>query len=222
MKGLQLKDLTFAIREHALFSDLNADFAPGKIIALAGANGCGKSTLLSIIAGHNQPHQGTVHFDGHNLYESSLKSRIGYLPNLPCLYAHLTVEENLQWLLTLQQCKAPKLKASRFMVQHKISDLKCRLFGKLSDGQKKRIHLLATIMHEPDLLILDEPCSLLDPTQRHEVWRLLESWCQPNKLLIFSTHHVSEVEALCDDIVFLHNGMLHYEKQAMPSKVPCL
>lgn len=222
MKGLQLKDLTFTIRGHALFSDLNADFALGKKIALAGPNGCGKSTLLSIVAGHNQPHQGNVCFGGHNLYESNLKSKIGYLPNLPCLYSHLTVEENLHWLLTLQQCKAPKAKAFRFMEQHKIMDLKCQLFGKLSDGQKKRIHLLAILMHDPDLLILDEPCSLLDPSQRQEIWRLLEHWCQPNKLLIFSTHHVSEVTTLCDEIIFLHGGTFHYEKQTTPSKVPCL
>lgn len=222
MKGLQLRDLTFAIRGHALFSNLNADFGVGKIIALAGANGCGKSTLLSILAGMNQPQHGSVRFNGHNLYTDNLASRIGYLPNLPCLYPHLTVEENLEWLLTLQQCKAPKVKAFRFMEQHKIIDLKCRLFGKLSDGQKKRIHLLATLMHEPDLLILDEPCSLLDPAQRHDIWRLLASWCQPNKLIVFSTHHVSEVIDLCDDIIFLHDGSLFYEKQTLPSKVLCL
>lgn len=222
MIGLQLNHLSFAIRGHALFSDLNAHFALGKIIALAGTNGCGKSTLLSMLAGINQPQHGTVCFDGQDLYKHNLQSRIGYMPNLPCLYPQLTVEENLQWLLSLQQCKAPKVKAARFIAQHNIIDLKNWLFGKLSDGQKKRIQLLAALMQDPDLLILDEPCSLLDSAQRNSVWRLLKNWCQPSKLIIFSTHHVSEVTEFCDDIVFLHNGTFHYEKQTLPTKVPCL
>ena len=216
MKGLQLNHLGFAIRGHALFNDLNAHFQPGKIIALAGANGCGKSTLLSILAGLNQPHAGEVLFNGHNLYRNHQYSQIGYLPHLPGLYPYLTVAENLIWLKKLQGCKAPLASVQAFMKKHQILDLKDNLFGKLSDGQKKRVNLLATIMPDPDLLILDEPCSLLDLKQRQGVWELLDSLRKPHNIILFSTHHISEITSLCDDIVLLHEGQLHFEKRRLP------
>ena len=216
MKGLQLNHLGFAIRGHALFNDLNAHFAPGKIVALAGANGCGKSTLLSILAGLNQPQSGEVIFNGQNLYQSHQKSQIGYLPHLPCLYPYLTDAENLLWLKKLQQCEAPLASVQAFMSKHQIMDLKNNLFGKLSDGQKKRVNLLATIMQDPELLILDEPCSLLDLKQRHSIWELLSTLRKPHTIILFSTHHVSEITSLCDDIVLLHEGQLHFEKRRLP------
>lgn len=215
MKGLQLNHLRFKIRGHALFNDLCAHFAPGKIIALAGLNGSGKSTLLSILAGINQPQQGEVLFNGQNLYQAPMPSFIGYLPPLPCLYPHLTVFENLLWLKKLQQAKEPKALVNAFMAKHHLLDIQNKLFGKLSDGQKKRVDLLASILHDPNLLILDEPCSLLDPKQRQSVWDLLTSLRAPNKVILFSTHHISEVEPLCDEIVFLHEGQLHFEKRRL-------
>ncbi len=216
MKGLQLNHLEFKIRGHALFRDLNAHFALGRIIALAGANGCGKSTLLSILAGINQPRLGEVLLNGHDLYQSPVPSKIGYLPHLPNLYPYLTVEENLCWLTTLQRCPSPLEKVRAFMAKHQITDFKNKLFGKLSDGQKKRINLLACIIHEPTLFILDEPCSLLDLKQRQDLWILLDHLRQPHRIILFSTHHVSEVTSLCDDIVLLHEGQLHFEKIKVP------
>lgn len=212
MKGLKLSHLGFKIREHALFTDLNAHFAPGKIIALAGPNGCGKSTLLSILAGLNQPQLGHVHLNGLDLYQTQEPPQIGYLPHLPSLYPYLTVEENLLWLSTLQRHPSPREKVRTFMATHQIMDFKNKLFGKLSDGQKKRINLLACIIHEPTLFILDEPCSLLDLKQRQDLWILLSNLRAPHRIILFSTHHVSEVTSLCDDIVLLHEGQFHFEK----------
>ena len=216
MKGLQLNHLGLKMRGHALFNDLNAHFSPGKIVALAGVNGCGKSTLLSILAGLNQPQQGEVLFHGQNLYQKNQQTRIGYLPHLPCLYPHLTVAENFIWLKKLRQCETPHESVQMFMNQHHIMDLKDNLFGKLSDGQKKRVNLLATIMDDPELIILDEPCSLLDLKQRYAVWELLRSLRKPHNIILFSTHHVSEITSLCDDIVLLHEGQLHFEKRRLP------
>lgn len=224
MKGLQITDLGYLYRGHALFKSLNAQFALGKIIALVGVNGCGKSTLLSILAGVNQPQQGEVLFNGDNLYQSNQKSQIGYLPHLPCLYPHLTVGENLVWLKRLQKCPAPFLAVEIFMEKYHLIQFKNKLFGKLSDGQKKRVNLLTSIMHSPSLILLDEPCSLLDPGQRQDVWTLLMNLRDPNKVILFSTHHVSEVSHVADEIVCLHDGQLHVEKSVRPilSKVPCL
>jgi ABC-type multidrug transport system ATPase subunit len=216
MKGLKLSHLGFKIRDHALFTDLNAYFAMGKIIALAGANGCGKSTLLSILAGLNQPHHGEVLINGVDLYQTQEPPQIGYLPHLPNLYPYLTVEENLLWLTRLQRCQSSSDKVRTFMVKHQIMDFKNKLFGKLSDGQKKRINLLACIIHEPTLFILDEPCSLLDLKQRQDLWTLLANIRAPHRMILFSTHHVSEVTSLCDDIVLLHEGQLHFEKTKVP------
>lgn len=220
MKGLQLDHLAFSIRGHTLFTNLCAQFALGRIVALAGANGSGKSSLLRILAGLNAPHQGSVLFNGQPVNPLSQKEKIGYAPNLPCLYHHLTVAENLIWLSRLQKVSMPKASAAALLLQYGLLEIKNTLFGQLSDGQKKRVNLLACLMHQPKLLLLDEPCSLLDPKQRQQLWTFLKSWQQPDRLILFSTHHVSEVDMFCDEIVFLHAGQFHFEKQSTPIKVP--
>lgn len=222
MKGLQLEHLAFSIRGHTLFDDLCAQFALGRIIALAGANGCGKSSLLRLLAGVNAPCQGKVLFNGQRVDHPSQKPQIGYVPNLPCLYHHLTVAENLIWLNRLRKASTPKALATTYLLQHGMLEFKNKLFGQLSDGQKKRVNLLACLMHQPKLLLLDEPCSLLDPKQREQLWTYLRSWQQPDRLILFSTHHVSEVDRFCDDIAFLHEGQIHLERQSITIKVPCV
>ncbi len=222
MKGLQLDHLGFSIRGNTLFDDLCAQFAPGRIVALAGANGCGKSTLLRLLAGLNTPSQGKVLFNGQHVDHLSQKRQIGYVPNLPCLYNHLSVVENLIWLNRLRKASSPKAFATTLLLQHGLLEMKNKLFGQLSDGQKKRVTLLACLMHQPKLLLLDEPCSLLDPELREQLWAYLKSWQQPDRVILFSTHHVSEVDTFCDDIVFLHAGLLHFEKQSTTTKVPCV
>ncbi|MCS5710045.1 ATP-binding cassette domain-containing protein [Candidatus Berkiella aquae] len=218
MKGLQLNHLAFSMRGHTLFANLNARFALGHIVALAGPNGCGKSTLLRLLAGLNQPTQGEIAFNG-----SSLRfSEIGFLPNIPSLYPHLTVQENLIWLCRLRKVPHYAKLIQALFEQHQLNELKNKLFRQLSDGQKKRVHLLSSALHQPKLFILDEPCSLLDPKQRQALWTLLKEWRQPNRLIFFSTHHVTEVTSFCDEIVFLHQGQFHFEKQSIISKVTCL
>ncbi|MGE3317841.1 MAG: ATP-binding cassette domain-containing protein [Candidatus Berkiella sp.] len=223
MKGLQLNNLSCHYRGHVLFKELSAHFAPG-LIALSGVNGSGKSTLLRVLAGINQPQQGDVLFDGLSLYQSHPKAKIGYLPYLPSLYPHLTVEENIVWLKRLQQCQAPYTQAMTFMREYEISHFKNKLFAKLSDGQKKWIHLLVSMMHSPKLLILDEPCSSLDPKQRQNLWALLKSWQMPDRVILFSTHHVSEIASVANEIVFLQEGQLYFDKSTvvLPKEVPCL
>ncbi|HRE30559.1 MAG TPA: ATP-binding cassette domain-containing protein [Candidatus Berkiella sp.] len=211
MKGLQLNHLAFSMRGHTLFANLNARFALGHIVALAGPNGCGKSTLLRLLAGFNQPTHGEITFNGNPLGFSE----IGFLPNIPSLYAHLTIEENFIWLCRLRQVPHHENVIHALFEQNK-------LFRQLSDGQKKRVQLLSSHLHQPKLIILDEPCSSLDPTQRQQLWALLKEWRQPNRLIFFSTHHVTEVASLCDEIVFLHQGQFHFEKQSIVSKVTCL
>lgn len=224
MKGLQLNHLSYDYRGQPLFSDLNAHFAPSKIFALAGVNGSGKSTLLRVLAGLNQPQKGEVLFEGQSLYQPHSQLSIGYLPPSPCLYPHMTVLENMVWLSRLQRCQAPFAHAWQFMVQHDIASFKNKLFGKLSDGQKKWIHLLATYLNSPKLMIFDEPCSSLDPTQRSALWALLKRWQAPDNVILFSTHHVSEAAKVVDDLVFLQDGQLYFENSAntVNTEVPCL
>lgn len=218
MKGLQLNHLAFSMRGHALFANLNARFALGHIVALAGPNGCGKSTLLRLLAGLNQPSYGDITFNGSPLHFAE----IGFLPNIPSLYTHLSVVENFIWLSRLRKVPNYMAVIHALFEQHQLTEIKNKLFRQLSDGQKKRIHLLSSCLHQPKLLILDEPCSLLDPEQRRQLWTLLKEWRQPNRLILLSTHHVTEVTSLCDEIVFLHQGQFHYEKQSIISKVTCL
>ncbi len=179
-------------------------------MALVGANGTGKTTLLSLLAGLIHPHSGQIFIHGSNIYTDAMiaKQSLGFLPDHVSLYPELTVKEYLQLVAKLHQI--PKT-AQNNAIANVLEDLHLTayqhyLIGILSKGLKQRIGIAKAMIHQPAVLLLDEPTQGLDPDQI-EVFRLLLIEKKKNSAIILSTHCLNEVRSLCDHIMNLNH---HY------------
>ena len=185
------------------------EIAPGEIVGLLGPNGAGKTTIIKTITGYLQPDSGSVEVDGLDVvsHTSQVQQKIGYLPENAPLYPELSVQAYLKMIAELRQIPEEDQLAriSEVVYAVGLEDYLVRPIGHLSKGYRQRVGLAQTILHQPELLILDEPTVGLDPTQIVEIRRLIKRLSQHSTVL-FSTHILPEVEALCDRVVILMNG----------------
>ena len=183
--------------------------APGEIVGLLGPNGAGKTTIIKTITGYLQPDSGSVEVDGLDVvtHTRQVQQKIGYLPENAPLYPELSVQAYLKMIAELRQISDENQLAriSEVVYAVGLEDYLVRPIGHLSKGYRQRVGLAQAILHQPDLLILDEPTVGLDPTQIVEIRRLIKRLSQHSTVL-FSTHILPEVEALCDRVVILMNG----------------
>jgi ABC-2 type transport system ATP-binding protein len=181
----------------------------GEIIGLLGPNGAGKTTMMKILTGYLQPTTGTAVVDGLDVLTHSLEiqKRIGYLPENAPLYPELSVQAYLRMIADLRQIPPAEQPArlSEVIRATSLEDHLTRPIGQLSKGYRQRVGLAQAIMHQPKLLILDEPTIGLDPTQIVEVRHLIRRLASHSTILL-STHILSEVEAMCERVIILLNG----------------
>lgn len=180
-----------------------------EVIGLLGPNGAGKTTMIKILTGYLQPDSGQVTVDNLDVLADTLEvqKRIGYLPENAPLYPELSVQAYLKMIADLRQmppadqpaCLSTAIRATD------LADHLTRPIGQLSKGYRQRVGLAQAILHQPKLLILDEPTLGLDPTQIAEVRRLIRRLARHSTVLL-STHILSEVEATCDRVIILLNG----------------
>lgn len=195
--------------QYTVVHDLSFSLRQGEVLGFLGRNGAGKSTSMQMLSGVLAPSSGSVELVGHALLGAPREARrhIGFLPETPPLYLDLTVDEYL--------CFAARLRGmARAAVSKAIEQCKQRcglaqygkwLLARLSEGLRKRVGIAQAIIHEPDLIILDEPTSTLDPVQVREVHTLIRSLSR-NCGIVLSTHRLFEVQALCDRVLILHQG----------------
>ena len=191
--------------------DVRFSIAPGEIVGLLGPNGAGKTTVLKILTGYLQPDHGAVTIDGLDVLTDTLavQRRIGYLPENAPLYPELTVQSYLRHVAELRRL-APDEARDRIaaaLAETGLLDQMTRPIGELSKGYRQRVGLAQAILHQPRLLILDEPSVGLDPTQIVQMRRLIRELARQSTVL-FSTHILSEVEALCDRAVIIIQGRI--------------
>ena len=195
---------------HAL-DQVSLNIQKGEIVGILGPNGAGKTTLIKIITGYLQPDSGSVMVEDQDIINNVeiIQKRIGYLPENAPLYPELIVQEYLQMMCDLRQIPAEdQLKAIKTAVQAvRIEDVLTRKIGQLSKGMRQRVGLAQAIIHKPEILILDEPTVGLDPTQIVEIRQLIKRISQHSTVL-FSTHILSEVEAVCDRVIIIMNGKI--------------
>ena len=181
----------------------------GEIVGLLGPNGAGKSTLMKVVTGYLQPDEGRAFIDNLDVVSDTLavQERIGYLPESAPLYPEMSVQAHLSMIADLRRVpRSEKLAMlSRAVRATSLEDQLTRPIGHLSKGYRQRVGLAQTILHNPKLLILDEPTAGLDPIQIVEVRHLIRSLAQRSTVLL-STHILSEVEALCDRVIIMLNG----------------
>ena len=189
--------------------DVSFHVAAGEVIGLLGPNGAGKTTMMKILTGYLQPDSGQVMVDGLDVLTDTLEvqKRIGYLPENAPLYPELSVQSYLKMIADLRQIPSADQPAllSEAVRATDLADHLTRPIGQLSKGYRQRVGLAQAILHQPKLLILDEPTLGLDPTQIMEVRRLIRRLAR-NSTVFLSTHILSEVEATCDRVIILLNG----------------
>ncbi len=184
----------------------------GQIVGLLGPNGAGKSTILGMLSGVVRPTNGTVQIAGHTLAgdASPLKKRIGFVPQELALYDELSSIENLRIFGGLYSMPTSALYASiaRVLDLVKLSDRAHDRVKGFSGGMKRRLNLAVSLLHDPEILLLDEATAGVDP---QSCWALIELFRQlasEGKAIVFSTHHMAEAESLCDHVVILDRGQI--------------
>ena len=184
---------------------------PGQVLGLLGPNGAGKSTAMRMIAGFLAPTSGTARVCGHDVQREPLKAKraLGYLPEGAPSYGEMTVREFLTFILRVRALSA-ETGYRRFaeVVTHlQLEDVLEQCIDTLSKGLRRRVGLAQAILHDPPVLMLDEPTDGLDPNQKHAVRRLIDAMARERTILI-STHLLEEVHALCNRVVIIARGKL--------------
>lgn len=195
-------------------NDISLELRRGEIVGLLGPNGAGKTTTMKMITGNLAPSEGSVSVCGIDLIErpTAAKARIGYLPEVPPLYRELRVDEFLNLAGRLHRVAKPALAqaVNRAKQRTGLSDMGRRLIGSLSKGYQQRVGIAQAIIHEPDVIILDEPTVGLDPNQIREIRSLIRELGNEHSVIL-STHILPEVEAICDRVQIMHRGKIVFE-----------
>jgi ABC-2 type transport system ATP-binding protein len=188
---------------------LNLELKRGEILGFLGPNGAGKTTTMQMLTGNLAPSAGSVCICGIDIIEQPVaaKARIGYLPEIPPLYRELTVHEYLDLAARLHRVpKAERNSAvKRALERCGLLDVSRRLIGALSKGYQQRVGIAQAIVHNPDVVILDEPTVGLDPNQIRDIRSLIRELGQQHSVIL-STHILPEVESICDRVQIMHHG----------------
>jgi heme exporter protein A len=197
--------LTVAFGRTIALDGIDLDVPTG-ITGLFGPNGSGKSTLLRVIAGLQRPTAGSVVIDGHptSLRHESFRRRIGYVGHSAGLYAHLTVAENLE--LCAQLYGAPTARAGDVLTDVGLSGRAATYAGDLSAGLKRRASVARALVHDPDVLLLDEPYANLDDEASGMISAAVQAWCTAGKVALIATHGAKKVKAYADGGIILRDG----------------
>lgn len=186
----------------------------GEVVAFLGPNGAGKSTTMKLLTGYLAPSEGVARIAGHDMASDRLAGaeRLGYLPENGPLYPDMTPHAMLQFFADARGM-SPQRKAARVNEVVDLCDLRSVLhksIGKLSKGYRQRVGLAQTLLHEPDVLILDEPTAGLDPNQISEVRQTLRRLGE-RKTILLSTHILQEVEAIASRVIMINEGRMVYD-----------
>lgn len=203
--SLQIINLTKKFGEQTALDTINITIDKNEIIGLLGPNGAGKSTLMKSIVGALKIDEGEIIFNGKNITEHEIESKkkIGFLPENNPLYLEMYVKEYLQFVANIH--KLPESRVEEVIELVGITPERSKKIGQLSKGYKQRIGLAQAIIHQPDLLILDEPTNGLDPNQIIEIRNVVKE-IGKEKTVLLSTHIMQEVEALCSRVILIHKG----------------
>ena len=206
---IEFKSVTKNFEKHTALQNVSLTISKGKIFGLLGPNGAGKTTLLRLLTRMQLPDSGNVLFNTKILSDSDLV-KIGYLPEERGLYPKMFADEHIHFLSSLKgvKSKTSKERLIYWARELDIEDLLKRKIENLSKGQQQKIQLIACLIHEPELLILDEPFSGFDPINSELLKKILFDLREKGKTIIISTHRMDNAEELCDDIAMIYNGAL--------------
>lgn len=214
--SIHVKSVTKYYGSQKALDDVSFEINSGEVVGFLGPNGAGKSTMMKIITGFIPSSSGEVYVKGLDIIQNSLEARklIGYLPENNPLYHEMYVKEYLGFVAGMSGLKKNKNSGIEKII--KITGLepeKNKTIGMLSKGYRQRVGLAQALLHNPDVLILDEPTTGLDPNQIVEIRNLIRE-VGKEKTVMLSTHIMQEVEAICDRVIIIHNGRIVMDGKA--------
>lgn len=200
-----LKDITFDVRE-------------GEVLGIIGPNGAGKTTLISLLATINRPESGSIHISGVDILKDpgKIRASLGYVPQENALYPMLTAYENLDFWAGIYGVdkKVKKEKIDFVLRLLRLEDRKDDKVRTFSGGMKKRLNIAASLLHDPGILIMDEPAAGVDILSRSTIAELILELKKSGRTIIITSHHVDDLEHICDRILVLREGNLLYSGSA--------
>lgn len=201
--GLKLKKKTAA-------SDISLSLEPGDVYGIIGRNGAGKSTILKMILGFIKPDSGTITISGNSPENPKSRQNIGYLPENPYFYDHLTADELLSFSTTASGAdkKTAKKNIETLLKRVGLFEVRKQKLRTYSKGMTQRAGLCFALVHNPEIVILDEPMSGLDPLGRKMVIDLINDLKEQGKTILFCSHILNDVERICDKIAIMDKGKL--------------
>jgi ABC-2 type transport system ATP-binding protein len=212
---LQLRHVGRVLAGRPVVTDVSLDLERGSVLGLLGVNGAGKSTTLRMIAGVLAPSSGQVLIAGEDLREHArlAQRQLGYLPEQVPLYSELRVVEYLTFCARLHGLRGAAVvhAVARVIERCVLGDVRRRLLGNLSKGFQQRVGIAQAIVHEPALVVLDEPASGLDPVQAANIRNLVRELGREHAVIL-STHLLPDVQACCDRVAILHQGRLRRDE----------
>lgn len=214
-KFIEVKEVNKRFGKNGVLKDLNLNIPEGQIFGILGINGSGKTTLLKIIIGFLKPEKGEVYFKKKKIevITKNVKNLFGFSTQETCFYDKLSVYENLKYFGQMYGIDTDTLEKNIKDLLHlvRLADAKDRLAENLSNGMKRRLEMACAMIHNPEVLILDEPTEDLDVSLRKEICELIRKINRTGTTIILTSHLLSEIEPLCDRVAVLHRGKIIQE-----------
>ncbi len=212
---VEVSGLTKYYGDLCAIQDVSFAVQRGEILGFLGPNGAGKTTTMRIITGFMPANQGTVKVENFDVQTQSreVRKRIGYLPENPPVYSHMTVSSYLEFVARIKGVPKKQVRGSleRVLQKCSLTEVASRLIGHLSKGYRQRVGLAQALIHDPPVLILDEPTIGLDPRQIIEIRSLIKELAG-DRTVILSTHILPEVSQVCTKVVIINDGRVVVEK----------
>ena len=214
---IEVRHLTKVYGNFVAVRDVSFNAERGSILGFLGPNGAGKTTTMRIITGFMPASSGTVVIDDLDIFENSLEARrrIGYLPENPPLYSDMRVDAYLRFVARLRGVQRSQIEDALEHALHVcgLEDMAHRICGQLSKGYRQRVGLAQALIHDPPVLVLDEPTIGLDPRQIHEIRGLIKTMATGDRTVVLSTHILPEVSQICDKVVIINEGRVALEQK---------
>ena len=212
--GLETYNLKKTFSDVIALNGVDMKIPTGRIIGLLGQNGAGKSTLVRLLSGVMKPTSGTANIRGFDLIKDSneVKRITGLLPEEYALYEKLSIYEYIQFIATLYDVPDDEFneRLNQLINKLDLDNLKNRLIETLSKGQKQKVAFIASIIHEPLVLFLDEPMANLDVQAQRVVRKIILNYKTRSRIILIATHLLQNVQAICDDIIVIDKGEIIY------------
>ena len=211
--SISLKNINKSYGKQKALSDISLQIGKGEIVGFLGPNGAGKSTLMKIITSYISQDSGDVKICNFNTKEEEIESqkRIGYLPENNPLYKGMYIKEYLNFIASIYKIEDKKQRTKEMIKKVGLETEQHKKIGELSKGYQQRVGLAAALLHNPEVLILDEPTTGLDPNQLEEIRSLIKE-IGKDKSVLLSTHIMQEVDKMCNRVVIINKGKIVSDK----------